>query len=107
MPNAKKKNYPHNYLMERYSAAYQGDTKSVPQRNRIKKLLDGAMLQQQLVTFTNNLKQKQLLHNYRSEYDRIRGELAQRPHRLAGETMTRLEQRKTELEHLAAKLLKK
>ena len=107
MTNTKKKTYPHNYLMERYSAAYHGDTKSVPQRNRITKLLDNAMVHQQLVTFTNNLKQKQLLHNYRSEHDRIRGELAQRNGSLAGQAINRLEHRKTELEHLAAKLLKK
>ena len=65
MPN-KKKTYPHNYQL---------DTKSVPQRNRMRKLLDNAAAQQQLVSFTNNLKQKQIQHNYRSESDRIRGEL--------------------------------
>ena len=91
-----KKSYPHNYMM---------DTKSIPQRNRNKKLLGNAMVQQQLITVTNNL--KQLLRNYTSEYDRFRGELAQRPHKLAGETLNRLEQRKTELEHLASKLLTK
>ena len=94
----KKKAYPHDYMM---------DAKSIPQRNRIKKLLDDAAVRQQLVTCTNNLKQKQLLHNYRSEYDRVGGELAQRPQKLAGETLNRLEQRKAELEGLAAKLLRK
>jgi len=43
---------------------------------------------------------------YRSEYDRIRGELSKRNGNLVGATMQRLENRKTELEHLASKRLK-
>ena len=82
------------------------DTKSAPQRNRMKKLLDNAAEQQQLVSFTNNFKQEQLLHKYRSEHDRIRGELAQRNGNLAGQTIERLESCKAELERLASKLLR-
>ena len=95
MPNKKTAN-PHSYQM---------DTRSVPQRNRMKKLLDNAMVQQQLVSYANNLKQKQILHK-RSAYDRIRGELAQRSGNLAGQTVERLESRKAKLERLASKLLR-
>jgi hypothetical protein len=37
------------------------DTRSVPQRNRMEKLLGNAAVQQQLVSVTNNPKQKQIL----------------------------------------------
>jgi len=70
-------------------------------------MLDNALTQEHLITFTNNLKMKQMMNNYRSEYDRIRGELSKRPGNLASATIQRLETRKTELEHLASKLLKK
>ena len=64
-------------------------------------------MQQQLVSFTNNLKQEQILRNYRSEYDKNRGKLAQRTGNLAGQTIERLESREAELERLATKLLRR
>ncbi len=91
-------------ILSIYDPSFYMDTRTRPQQERMKKIIEQRTTKADLNRLINHIRQRQTIKNHQNEFNRLRNASLHQAGELSGTTLVQLQARQNELMELAKKM---